>query len=403
MIEKAIHKDLSNWIIELRRFFHKYPELSYEEFNTQQKVISILNELGIENKVIAGTGVLGVIDTGKPGKTIALRADMDALKINEEHTEHNKEYVSINKGIMHACGHDGHMVMLLGAAKLLKNNEEHLKGKVKFIFQPAEEIPPGGAIKVIKEGGLKGVDAVVGMHLFTYIESGIIYLKEGAFMASHCKYEVTITGKSGHHFRPEENIDPVQIASKFVSTIQTDIKSNFAPTVRYVFGFGTIHGGEQFNQTPTEVKISGSYRVLGEAENLAIIKNTICKNLDGLMLSHKRDNSDELPTYNLTVSPGYPSLINSSKFTKSALNLLSKQFSGVSNNTESVLASEDFSRYLEEVPGTFIFVGAGNKEMGLTHENHSNKFDIDENVLIKGAESFYHLTVGFLKNPNEFI
>jgi len=403
MADKTTHKDLSDWIIDLRRHFHKFPELSFEEVNTQKKIISVLNELGIENKIIADTGVLGVIDSGKPGKTIALRADMDALKINEEITEQNKKYASVNKGVMHACGHDGHMAILLGAARLFKENKQEFTGRIKLIFQPAEEIPPGGAIKVIQEGHLNDVDAILGMHLFTHIASGITYMKEGAFMASHCRYEITITGKSGHHFRPEKNIDPVQIASKFVSTIQSDLKNNFAPTVRYVFGFGSINGGEQFNQTPTEVKISGSYRILGNEENLVVVENTIRKNLDGLMKSHSRETLEDLPRYSLKINRGYPSLVNSSKFTKSALKKLQEQFSGVSDNTSPVLASEDFARYLEKVPGTFIFIGAGNKELGLIHENHSNKFDIDESVLIKGSNIFHQITSDFLNEPEKYI
>jgi len=403
MADKTTHKDLSDWIIDLRRHFHKFPELSFEEINTQKKIISVLNELGIENKSIADTGVLGVIDSGRPGKTIALRADMDALKIKEELTAYNKDYISTSQEVMHACGHDGHMAMLLGAARLLKDNESVLTGRVKLIFQPAEEIPPGGALKVIQEGHLKGVDAILGMHLFTHIESDITYLKEGAFMASHCKYEITITGKSGHHFRPEGNIDPVQIASKFVSTIQSDLKNNFAPTISYVFGFGTIQGGEQFNQTPTEVKVSGSYRVLGNAKNLEVVEKTMRKNLEGLMQSHRREAFEELPKYSLKIDRGYPSLVNSSKFTKGALKTLGAQFSGVCDSTDPVLASEDFARYLEEVPGTFIFIGAGNKKLGLVHENHSNKFDIDESVLIKGSNIFFQITLDFLNNPKKYI
>lgn len=399
MVEEITNKDLLKWIIDLRRHFHKFPELSYEEINTQKKIISVLNGLEIENKTIADTGVLGIIDSGKPGKTIALRADTDALKINEEITDQNKKYASVNKGVMHACGHDGHMAMLLGAARLFKENQQEFTGRIKLIFQPAEEVPPGGAIKVIQEGHLNDVDAILGMHLFTHIPSGITYLKEGAFMAGHCKYEITITGKSGHHFRPEKNIDPVQIASKFVSTIQTDLKNNFAPTVRYVFGFGSINGGEQFNQTPAEVKISGSYRILGNAKNFEVVENTMRKNLDGLMQSHSRATLEDLPKYTIKIDRGYPSLVNSSKFTKRALKTLQEQFSGVSDNTEAVLASEDFARYLEEVPGTFIFMGAGNKKLGLVHENHSNKFDIDESVLIKGANIFHQITSDFLNNP----
>ncbi len=403
MTEQNTKNEFSKWIIDLRRYFHMHPELSYQEFETQKKIMSILDELGIENKSIAGSGVLGLIQGDKSGKTIALRADMDALSINEKLTDYNKNYISTNEGVMHACGHDGHMAILLGAAKLLKENENKLAGKIKLIFQPAEEIPPGGAIKIISEGVLDDVNAIVGMHLFTNIESGNIFFKEGILMASHCKYDIVIKGKSGHHFKPEINVDPIQIASKFISSIQTDLKNNFSPLVRYVFGFGTISGGKQFNQTPDEVKISGSYRVLDKPDQLATIEQTVRKNLDGLMESHKKDNSLEGAQYTLDITYGYPSLINSTKFTQKSISKLKSLFSGVSSDIEPVLASEDFARYLEKVPGTFIFLGAGNSEKGLIHENHSNKFDIDEYVLVDGANIFFHIANDFLNNSNNYI
>lgn len=401
MLNQATNKELVDWVIELRRYFHKYPELSFKEFNTQKKIIDVLDSLGIENKSIANTGVLGIIGSNNKGKIIALRADVDALAIKEEKTDFNESYISNNNGIMHACGHDGHIAMLLGAAKILKEKESKLRGTIKLIFQPAEEVPPGGSIKVINEGILNNVDAIIGMHLFTNIESGKVCLKEGIMMASNCKFNLDITGKPGHHSKPESCIDPIQIASRFISTIQTDLKNHLPPTLNYVLGFGTINGGKQFNQTPSQTTVAGSYRVLDNKDRLKDVEKVIINNLDGLMKSFST--SANSPSYNLNITLGYPPLNNDSKFTKKTASVLKSTFTDVHENHTSVLASEDFANYLEKVPGTFIFLGAGNKQKGLIHGNHSNKFDIDENVLIKGTEIFYSLAIDFLNRPEEYL
>lgn len=390
-----------DWLISLRRYFHQFPEISFNEFNTQKKIIEVLTSLGVENYEIAGTGVVGIIRGAENGKTIAIRADMDALKIQEEKTDLNQSYISLNEGVMHACGHDGHMAMVLGAAKKLQECKENLKGNVKLIFQPAEEVPPGGAVEVIKMNGLTDVDAIIGTHLFTNVKPGEIYLKEGALMASHCMYSITINGKSGHHFNPDKSIDPILIASEFITTIQSKLKNNLPPDVNYVFGVGTINGGEQFNQTPGSVNISGSYRML-DKRNLPGIEKTIRRSLDGLMQSHSKGDTD-LPNYQLDVTYGYPVLVNHKKFTQRSAAILKRIFTAVNENIEPIFASEDFARYLEIKPGTFIFIGSGNSGKGIIHDNHSNRFDIDENVLIKGVEMFYSIAVDFLKAPEKYL
>ena len=389
------------WLISLRRYFHQYPELSFQEYHTQEKIIDVLTSLGIENKKIAGTGVVGIIRGAEKRRTIAIRADMDALKIREEATILNGQYISSNEGVMHACGHDGHMAMVLGAARKLQEYKESLKGNVKLIFQPAEEVPPGGAIEVIKKGGLTHVDAIIGAHLFTNIESGKICLREGVLMASHCMYNITIYGKSGHHFNPDSSIDPILIASEFITTIQSKLKNNLSPKVNYVFGLGTINGGQQFNQTPDSVNISGSYRML-DKKNLHVIEDTIRRSLDGLMVSNSKGYPG-LPNYNLEVTYGYPVLINHEKFTRRTAETLKEIFTEVNENIEPVFASEDFARYLETKPGTFIFIGSGNSEKGIIYDNHSSRFDIDENVLIKGVEMFFSLAVDFLEAPEKYL
>lgn len=394
-------KEFTDWLIALRRYFHQYPELSFNEFNTQEMVIEVLNSLGIENSRIAGTGVVAMIRGGKQGKTIALRSDMDALKIQEEISNLNQSYISLNKGVMHACGHDGHMAMVLGAARKLHEHKENLKGNVKLIFQPAEEVPPGGAVEVIRMVGLAEVDAILGAHLFTNIKSGEICLRGGVLMASNCKYDIEITGKSGHHFNPDDTIDPILIASEFISTIQSKLKKTVPPNVSYVYGQGSIKGGEQFNQTLESVTISGSYRLL-DKKSLHVIEDTMKRNLDGLMKRHSKGEPN-LPKYQLDVTYGYPALVNDDKFTQRVGEVLKGIFPQINENIDSVFASEDFAYYLEKLPGTYFFLGSGNAQKGIIYGNHSNKFDIDEAVLIKGVEVFFSIATDFLNTPDKYL
>jgi amidohydrolase len=390
-----------DWLISLRRHFHQYPELSFKEFNSQKKIIEILNSFGIENKKIAATGVVGIIRGAEKGKTIAIRADMDALKIQEERTSLNEQYISLNEGIMHACGHDGHMAMVLGVARKLQEYKHKLKGNVKLIFQPAEEVPPGGAIEIIKLGELENIDAIIGAHVFTNIPSGEICLREGAFMAGNCMYNISIYGKSGHHASPDSTIDPILIAAEFISNIQSKLKENLPADVHYVFGNGTIKGGEQFNQTPDRVDISGSYRMLDE-KNLHVIEDTMRESLDLLMKKFRKADPD-FPNYKLRVTYGYPVLSNNARFTRRSAETLKTIFPNVKENIEPVFASEDFARYLELIPVTFIVLGAGNKATGAVYDNHSNRFDIDEKILITGVEVFFTLAVDFLNKPELYL
>jgi amidohydrolase len=395
------NNEFVDWLISLRRHFHQFPEISFSEFNTQAKIIEILNSLGIENSKIAGTGVIGIIKGSEKGETIALRADMDALKIQEESTSLNVNYISQNTGVMHACGHDGHMAMLLGVARMLQGCKNQMKGNVKLIFQPAEEVPPGGAVDVIKMGGLIDADAILGIHLFANYSYGEICLKEGPIMASNCMFNIIFVGKSGHHSNPDSTIDPIKIASEFISTIQSKITKNLPPSAPYVFGFGTINGGEQFNQTPHQVKITGSYRML-DPKNMPIIEQTIRKCLDDIMQKNRKHSSN-LPDYKLEITNGYPVLINHKKFTQRSSEILKRIFSEVNENIDPVFASEDFARYLEVKPGTFIFLGTGNSKSEAFYNNHSDKFDFDENVLIKGVEILFAIAIDFLHSPGKYL
>ncbi len=394
--------DFSEWVVSLRRHFHQYPELSNSEVKTQEKLMIELELLGIECHEIAGTGVIGTIKGGQQGKTIALRADIDALRIQEQYTSINKVYISKNNGIMHACGHDGHMAMVLGAARLLQEIRHKLKGNVKLIFQPAEEIPPGGAIEVIKEKGLKGVDAILGIHLFPNYESGRICFNKGAMMASNCKFEITITGKSGHHFNADACMDPISMGAEFISIIRNEIREILPQSARYVFEIGTIHGGDQFNQIPDMLTISGSYRVL-DIEQIPKIEQTIRQVLDFIISKHRKENSENLPQYRLTIVEGYPVLKNNPVFTNAAINIFKNHSMQIEEDIRPVMASDDFAYYLNEVPGIFLFLGTRNIQKGLTNELHSNCFDFDEKILHTGVEVLFMLVCDFLEEPLKYL
>ncbi|MFY9201327.1 MAG: M20 family metallopeptidase [Methanosarcina flavescens] len=395
---------LETWIIQLRREFHRYPELSFEEYETQKRIQKILEELGIEARKIADTGVLASIRGTLPGPCIALRSDMDGLQVQEELTERNSEYISRNKGVMHACGHDGHMAMLFGAAKLFQEKRD-FPGEVRLIFQPAEEIPPGGAERVIAEGGLEGVDAIMGMHIFTNHESGSVGFRSGPFMASTNRFEITLTGKGGHISKPENCIDPVRMATDFLNSFYPALEKQLEPD-KYIIGVGRIQGGAQFNRIPDTVEILGSYRTF-DRETTDIIDRTIEECLKKVVKRYVKPGEEfsGLPDYKLDILHGYPVLVNDPVFTNAVNSKLQENFPELTiyPEIEKTFAAEDFASYLQKIPGIFLSLGTRNPEKNIVEINHSCTFDIDEAILITGTEIFYTISLDFLNNPEKYL
>lgn len=390
---------LEQWIIQKRREFHRYPELSFNEHMTQKRIISSLKEFGLESSSIAGTGVVADITGNGPGPCIAIRSDTDALPIQEEETAHNSEYISCHKGVMHACGHDGHIAIVLGVARMLFEKRHEFLGKVRLIFQPAEEQHPGGARKVIDDGGLTGVDAIIGLHIFGDVGVGNVRFCPGPFMASSNDFNIRVTGKGGHVSTPEYCINPIEMAADLISRLSLE-SARKVDTSRHVFGFGTVTGGTRSNIIPDEVHVSGSFRTFDEIDT-ATIENVLDTILVSIM--EKYATEDIAPSYEMDVSYGYPVLVNDPGFTAAAGRLLKQLFMNVDDNASPIFGSEDFAYYLRQIPGMFLFLGTCNPEKDIVENNHSSSFDIDEAVLMQGVQILSSIALDFLKKSEVYL
>ncbi|MGC8976036.1 MAG: M20 metallopeptidase family protein [Candidatus Ratteibacteria bacterium] len=379
LIEKEV-KNIENEIIEWRRYFHMYPELGFEEYKTSEKIQSILKETGIPFEIKGKTGVIGFISKNST-KTLGIRADMDALPICEKT---GLPFSSKNKGIMHACGHDGHMATVLGVGKILYKFIDYLKFNVKLIFQPCEEKPPGGATILIKEGVLENIDALIGFHFFPYIPIFKIYIEKGVVMANTDRFNIIIEGKGGHGSSPHLTNDPIICASYFISVLQTIISRKINPGEPAVISVCKIKGGEVFNIIPDKVEIEGTVRTLSEKLRKKI-KNEI-KNI-GEKVSRSFNCK-----FNFTYNYYSPAVKNDEKLTEKIYEL-SRQFlpKKYFYKYHPIMGGEDFAFYTKIVPSTYIFIGSG-KKSGI---HHSSKFNLDEMVLPFAVKYFSQLILNF--------
>jgi amidohydrolase len=366
----------SDELSALRRYFHQHPEIGFEEENTSKAIFDYLSNLGLEPKKIAKTGVIATLFGAKPGKVIAFRADMDALPVTEEN---DHEYTSKRKGVMHACGHDGHMAILLCMAKYLVKNKEKLQGTIRFIFQPGEE-GYAGAVKMIEDGALRdpAVEAVFGLHLMSHLPIGKVNVVDGPVMSNATKIDISIFGKSGHGAIPERTIDPIVAASTFVSTAQTIISRNLNPLDPGVITFGRIRGGSNFNVIAPHVKLSGTLRAMSE-DTMGTIKRRMGECLDGLDKTYG-------VTHKVEVDDGYPALVNDPKLTTFVRPRVEDIVGGENITEIRTMTGEDFAFYALQVPSQFLFVGCSNKNKGIVYPQHHSKFEIDEDALVLGLE-----------------
>ena len=376
-------------MINLRETIHMYPEDGFSEFTTSKIIIEELEKLGIKvQKNVAKTGVVGLIEGKYPGKTVLLRADMDALKIQEQA---DVEYKSKIDGMMHACGHDGHVAGLLGAAMILNELKDNLHGNVKLVFQPAEE-RDGGALPMIEEGVLENpkVDAAFAVHLWGYLNEGEVHLKEGPMMASPDIFNIKVIGKGGHGAVPQESIDPIVITCQIVNSLQTIVSRKINPLDPVVITCGRIQGGDCHNVIPNEVELEGTIRTFNEET-----RNWVPKVMEDLI---RGITTSRGAAYEFKYEPKYPALINDKYMTSFAKESLKKVVGeeNVFDLKEPNMGGEDFAYFAQKVPSAFIFVGiANNKSEPVIHHNPYFKWD-SKNVGIL-AQSLSQIAIDYLK------
>ncbi|TGK15379.1 amidohydrolase [Leptospira fluminis] len=373
---KSVSPQRTDELVSYRRFIHKHPELKYEEKGTADFVAKHLESLGYSfQSGIAKTGIACLVDSGKPGKTLLVRADMDALPIFEE----NKvEYASIHEGVMHACGHDAHTSVLMGLASDLKENPASIlpKGRILLVFQPAEE-GGQGADKMIEEGILEkyGVDAALALHVWNHIPVGKIGVVDGPMMAAVDEFIVTVRGISGHGAMPQHTVDPILVGSHIVTALQSVVSRNTDPLDSCVVTVGAFHSGQAFNVIPETAELKGTIRtftkeMFDRAPQLfrKVVENTAAAFGASVDIRYERTNA---PTIN------HPSV--SSIVRQAADRILGPGH--VTEEGAKTMGGEDFSAFLMRVPGCYFFVGSQNESKGLVHPHHSSKFDFDESAL----------------------
>jgi len=378
MIQKdkiqALSNNIFDQVVGYRQHLHSNPELSFKEFETSAFIKKLLTDWGIPFSDMANTGVVGVIKGDLPSdKIIALRADMDALPILEAN---EKPYASKNAGVMHACGHDVHSSSLLGSAYILNSLKAEFGGTIKLIFQPGEEVLPGGASIMIKEGVLENPkpQSIIGQHVMPLIETGKVGFRSGIYMASTDELYVTVHGKGGHGAQPHQNIDPVLIASHIIIALQQIVSRNADPRLPSVLSFGKVQANGATNIIPNEVKIEGTFRTLNE-EWRKEAKRLMKKMAEGIAESMGG-------SCDFRIMDGYPYLINEEKLTANARGF-AEDYLGKENvvDLDIWMAAEDFAYYSQVTDACFYRLGTGNKEKGTTYSVHTPNFDIDEDAL----------------------
>ena len=375
---------------QIRRTLHQYPELGFEETNTSKYIKEFSTKEGIEYTEFAKTGVCGIINGTKAGnnKVIALRADIDGLPIQDKKT---CEYSSKVKGKMHACGHDGHTTILLGAAKILNKHKDEFSGTVKLIFEPAEETT-GGAKVMIKEGVLENpkVDVMCGLHVEETIDCGSIMVRKGTVNAASNPFNITIKGAGGHGAYPDTAIDPIVIAGHVITSLQSIVSREIKPVNPSVVTIGSIHGGTAQNIIPNEVKMSGIIRTMTN-EDREFAKQRLKEIVNGICTTFRGSAEIE-------IEESYPCLYNDDDMVdlleKSAIEILGVENVKLQKNPK--LGVESFAYFANEVPSVFYFLGIRNEKKGIIHSAHNNLFDIDEDALPIGVAIQCEIAVNYL-------
>ena len=377
-IRQRIH-ELKDEVIALRRDFHMHPELGFAEFRTADKIETYLKDAGFAPGRMAGTGVVAVLDSGKPGPCLMLRADMDALPVTEAN---DLPYASQNQGVMHACGHDAHMAMLLVAARVLMENRDRLRGKVKFVFQPDEEV--AGAIKMVEEGILEAPkpDAVMGVHIWSLISSGRVSISPGVVMGGLDVFKVRVRGKGGHTGYPHEAVDPVIPAASIIQSVQAIQTREMDAQKPTIIMFGKLAAGNKSNIIPEEVYLEGTIRFLHDVDpdDPENPTNRFIRICESICRAHRCTCTIDIEHENIP-------LVNDEQMAEFAKTVAAEVFGSRDRiDPGRYIASEDFSEYTSRIPGVFIFLGCADRDKQTDIPHHNPRFNIDEAVLTKGVE-----------------
>lgn len=394
-------------VIDWRRHFHQYPELSNREFKTAKKIAEHLRSLGMEVETgVAHTGVIGILKGGLPGKVVALRADIDALPVTERvklpfASKITSQYAGQDVGVMHACGHDAHTAILMGVAEVLSQVKDKIPGTVKFIFQPAEEGAPegeeGGAELMVKQGVLKSpnVDAIFGLHISSQTAVGVIGYRPEGILASVDDFRIVVKGKQTHGSAPWNGVDPIVIASQIINSLQTIVSRNMQLTKQAaVVTIGSIHGGVRSNIIPEEVELIGTIRAL-DSDMRKTIHKRIRKIAKGVAESMGATVKVDIP-----MASSYPVTYNAPALVEQMLPTLQRQ-AGEKNVVliDAITGAEDFSFFAQKVPGFYFFLGG--KPLNVTDEDatahHTPDFYIDESGLKLGVKALSNLALDYLK------
>ena len=371
---ETVYEQMVTW----RRHLHENPELPFKEENTARMVGDILAGYGIAvRRNVGGHGVVGTLKGAKPGPTIALRADMDALPIQEES---DVSYRTQVPNVMHACGHDAHTATLLGVAKILCRHRDELNGTVVFIFQPAEEESPGGAIKMIEDGALEGVDAIFGNHVISFIKLGDFTVPKGNATSAIDSFKLKIIGIGGHSSAPHTAVNPIVIGAQIVNQLHLLMSQKLDPVEPAAASFTTFNSGVALNAIPSEATISGTVRTFNKTQREKI-KEHFKNIIQNVTVTYGA-------TYELDYFNGYPALVNTEEETDIVRKVLS-EIKGLSViEMPPIMASEDFSYYVQKIPGVYFFTGSATEDPNTQFPHHHPRFDIDERVMKNSAKAF---------------
>lgn len=382
-IEESIEE-----MIQVRRHLHMHPELSHQEIETPAFIANYLDDLGIEvRRGVGGRGVVGIIRGGKSGKTIAFRADFDALPIQDAK---DIPYQSTVPGVMHACGHDGHTAALLGFAKAVNAVKDQLQGTIILIHQFGEELPPGGARAMIADGCLDGVDAIYGAHLQSTMDSGHVYVRDGYLQAGEDTVKIIVNGSGAHGAEPQKGADPILAASHIMVALQSIVSRNTDPMKELVISIGKFHAGDADNVIPEKAVMEGTIRVFDEE-----LRTLAGERLTDLARSVGRGLGCEV---DVQIERGYDALWNHAEQVDIVRKAVSDTFgSDAVIETQPIMPVEDFSYYLQQVPGAYFFVGAKMEDTKKVFPHHHEKFDFHEPAMEMITKTFAGILLDYQK------